>query len=208
MNSLLIIDAFQEAHDKYFRLLMEHYPLIPKDEPFADFGPPELCNFAIEVHSCAIALGPKARERLCYLGLDLLYPFDNPVDLYNWRVRVRKDNIDHTTYASIAIRIDSELKRMRRVFSLEADAAYEAVPTEEFLVSKARYQSITASEERTDENKKSTPGASPIMHIDKVIFKYAVDSQAVSKLERLEKKSTIGANFSSIIATLITLFKD
>lgn len=205
MDKLSILDAFQEAHDKYFRLLLEHYPLTSKDKLFADFGPPELCNLAIEVHSCAIALGPKACERLCYLGLNLLYPFDNPVDLYNWRVRVKKENIDHTIYASIAIRIDSELKRMHRVFSLEADAAYEAVSTEEFLVSKARYKSIAVSGERIDESKQSALDVSPTMHIDTVNIKYAEDSQAVSKLERLEKETTIGANFSNIIATLRTL---
>lgn len=207
MDKLLILEAFQAAHDKYFRIFLEHYPLIPKDEPFADFGPPELCDLAIEVHSCAIALGPKARERLCYLGLDLLYPFDNPVDLYNWRVRVKKESIDHTSYASIAIRIDSELKRMRRVFSLEADAAYQAVPTDEFLVSKARYRLVTASEEGKNKDSQSTPVASsPTMHIDTVNIQYAADSQAVSMLEKLEKETTIGANFSNIIATLRTLF--
>lgn len=207
MDKISILEAFQVAHDKYFRLLLEHYPLIPKNEPLADFGPPELCDFAIEVHSCAIALGPKARERLCYLGLDLLYPFDNPVDLYNWRVRVKEESIDHTTYASIAIRIDSELKRMRRVFSLEADAAYEAVPTEEFLVSKARYKLAAAPEEIQEKNDHSPAEAPPpAMHIDTVNIQYAADSQAVNKLERLEKETTIGANFSNIISALRTLF--
>ncbi|RJF96512.1 hypothetical protein D3870_18860 [Noviherbaspirillum cavernae] len=207
MDKVSILDAFQAAHNKYFSLLLEHYPLFSKNGPHTEFGPPELCDFAIEVHSCAIALGPKARERLCYLGLDLLYPFDNPVDLYNWRVRVKKENIDHTTYASIAIRIDSELKRIRRVVALKGDAAYETVPTEEFLVSKERYKSIASPEEKREERDQSTPGGSPpTMHIDMVNIQYAADSQAVSKLEKLEKETTIGANFSSIITALRTLF--
>lgn len=206
MEKLSILDEFQTAHDKYFRLLMEHYPLIPRDELFADFGPPELCDLAIEVHSCAIALGPKARARLCYLGLDLLYPFDNPVDLYNWRARVKKENIDHTTYASIAIRIDSELKRMRRVFSFEGEAAYEAVPTEEFLESKARYNSIVAFEEKNEGSNRPASGPAAEMHIDTVNIRYAADSRAVSKLEKLEKETTIGSNVSNIIAALRTLF--
>lgn len=207
MDKLSILEIFQVAHDKYFRLLLEYYPLSSKNEPFDDFGPPELCDFAIEVHSCAIALGPKARERLCYLGLDLLYPFDNPVDLYNWRIRVKKENINHTTYASIAIRIDSELKRMRRIFSLEADAAYEAVPTEEFLVSKVRYKLAAAPEEIQDKDDHTAPGTPPPgMHIDTVNIQYAADSQAVTKLERLEKETTISANVSNIVAALRTLF--
>lgn len=207
MNKLSLLDALQAAHDEYFRLLLENYPLIPKDGPFADFGPPEICDIAIEVHSCAIALGPKARERLFYLGLDLLYPFDNPVDLFNWRVRVKKESIDHTTYASIAIRIDSELKRMRRVFELGGEAAYDAVPTNAFLVSKTRYKSIAMPEEGNGGNNQSGPTASPQnMHIENVNIQYPADSQAVSKLETLEKETTIGANFSNIISVLRTFF--
>lgn len=207
MDKPSILDALQAAHDKYFRLLLENYPLFPKEGPFADFGPPELCDLAVEVHSCAIALGPKARERLFYLGFDLLYPFDNPVDLFNWRVRVKKENIDHTTYASIAIRIDSELKRMRRVFALGGEAAYEVLPDDAFLVSKNRYKSVAAPTEECGGNDQSGPAASPPnMHIDTVNIQYAADSQAVSKLERLEKETTIGANFSSIISVLRSLF--
>lgn len=207
MDKPSILDALQTAHNEYFRLLLENYPLFPKDSPFADFGPPELCNLAIEVHSCAIALGPKARERLFHLGLDLLYPFDNPVDLFNWRVHVKKESIDHTTYASIAIRIDSELKRMRRVFELGGEAAYDALPDDAFLVSKTRYKSVGAPCEENGYNDQSSSAvSSPNMHIDTVNIQYAADSQAVSKLETLEKETTIGANFSSIISVLRSLF--
>ena len=125
MNRLSILETFQIAHDKYFDLLLKNYPTIPTKDPFAEFGPPELCDFAIEVQSCAISLGPKALERLYHLGFDILYPFDNIVDLYNWRAKVKKERIDHTIYSSIAIRIDAELKRMKRVSSLEADAEYQ-----------------------------------------------------------------------------------
>jgi hypothetical protein len=207
MDKPTILDAFQAAHDKYFSLLLEQFRLIQNSAPFADFGPPELCNLAIEVHACAIALGPKARERLFYLGLDLLYPFDNPVDLYNWRVHVKKENIDHTAYASIAIRIDSELKRMRRVFELGDGAAYDVIPAEAFLVSKARYKSISVPEPNGGNggNGQSGPQSSPPrMHIDTVNIQYAADSQAVSRLEKLEKGSSIGVNFSNIISVLRT----
>lgn len=207
MDKPAILDTLQAAHDKYFLLLLEHYPLISKDGPFADFGPPELCDLAIEVHACVIALGPKALERLFYLGLDALYPFDNPVDLYNWRIRVKKESIDHTTYASIAIRIDSELKRMRRVFELDGEAAYEVIPAEAFLVSKARYKSIAVSEEGNGGVSQSGSVTSQSsMHIDTVNIQYAADSHAVSRLEKLEKETTIGANFSNIISVLRTIF--
>lgn len=206
MDKFSILTAFQEAHDKYFRLLLKHYPLFSKDGPLEEFGPPELYDLAIEVHSCAIALGPKACERLCYLGLDLLYPFDNPVDHYNWRAQVKKERINHTTYASIAIRIDAELKRMRHIFSLDAEVAYAAMPTEKFLVSKERYKLIIAPEERKQENNITAPNASAsTMHIETVNVQYAADSQAVSKLEKLEKETAIGSNFSNIITALRTL---
>lgn len=203
MEKVSIIEAFQTAHDEYFRLLLKHYPSIPSSAPFADFGPPELCNLAIEVHSCAIALGTTARERLVYLGLELLYPFDNPVDHFNWRASVKKESINHTTYASIAIRIDSELKRMRRVFELGGDASYDAVPSDIFLVSKTRYKvnEVPDGGDGSDNNHNQLKSP-PSMHIDTVNIQYAADSQAVSQLEKIEKGTTIGSNFSNIISAL------
>jgi len=206
MDKLSILDALQEAHNDYFCLLMEHYPLISTGKSFGSLDHSELCKCAIEVQSCAIALGPKACERLCYLGLDLLYPFDNPVDLYNWRMRVKKENIAHTIYATIAFRIDSELHRMRRVFSLKTDAAYEEIPVGEFLVSKARYMTIEPPEEKAGGGKQSAPYAFPVVHIDTVNIGYAEDSQALSYLAKLEQETTIGANVSNIFATVRTFF--
>lgn len=202
MDKLSILDNFQAAHDKYFNLLLKHYPTIPTDEPFTEFGPPELCDLAIEVQSNAICLGPKALERLCHLGLDVLYPFDNVVDLYNWRAMVKKERVDHTIYASIAIRIDSELKRMRRIFSLAADTAYEAVSTETFLVSKARYASDSSPEENKESGSYPRSEAPAGTHID-VLNVYAADSQAISQLENLEKGSSIASNISNVVSTII-----
>lgn len=89
-TSIEVVDLLQAAHNDYFRMLMENYPSVSRNEAhsFAAFGPPELCELATEVHACAIALGKEARDRLFYIGLDVLYPFDNPVDLYNWRFHV------------------------------------------------------------------------------------------------------------------------
>ncbi|MCO5787248.1 hypothetical protein DHB74_12855 [Pseudomonas sp. G11-1] len=120
---------------------------------------------------------------------------------------MKKENIDHTTYASIAIRVDSELKRIRRVFELSGEATYEALPSDAFLVSKDRYKSVAASAEECDGDDESGQKAPQSnMHIDTVNIQYAADSQAVSKLEALEKETTIGANFSNIISFLRSLF--
>jgi hypothetical protein len=44
------------------------------------------------------------------------------------------------------------------------------------------------------------------MHIGAVNIDCATDSQAVSKLEKFEKETNIGANFSNIIIALRILF--
>ncbi len=134
MTKLHILDTLQAAHNEYFNLLIKNYPTLPSEEPFADFGPPELCQLALEVQSCVIALGPTALGRFVHIGLEVLYPFDNPVDIYNWRQHVRNDRIEHTTYASIAIRIDAEIKRLRRTLELGDETAYNALTLDVFLV--------------------------------------------------------------------------
>lgn len=209
MDAISIIEKFQSAHDHYFDLLTKHYPSIPTDAPFADFGPPELCSLAIEVHACVIALGATARERLCYLGLDFLYPFDNPVDLFNWRVLVKKEKIEHSTYASIAIRIDSELKRLRRVLELGGEASYANTPTEAFLISKSRYKAI-ASTSAIDKDAaappapQSSPPATQIGTVNN--YYYPADSTAVNQLEKLEKGTSIWSNISTIAGFVRSIF--
>lgn len=204
MEKLLIIDAFQKAHDEYFRLLMVHYPLAPNGG--GDFGPPELCELAIEAQSCATALGPVARERLTYLGLDLLYSFDNPVDQFNWRAQVRRDSISHTTFTSIAIRIDSELKRVRRILQLGGAVFYDAMPPDIFLVSKNRYETIKTSDLQKSATNTSKPKKEASVHIQTVNIQYAADDKAVNRLQEVEKKTTIGSNISNIINTLRAVF--
>ena len=206
MERLQVVDALQTAHDRYFRLLLENYPLLHQSGPLADFGPPELCELAIEAHSCAISLGSIARERLIHLGFDLLYPFDNPVDLYNWRARVKAKQIDHTVYSSIAIRIDSELKRIRRTVELDGGSGYEGLPTGVFLVSSDRYNLIPDEPRKNRPNEEdSTPNHGTNVQIGTINVGNAADSAAISSLERLEKKTTVWSNFSNIVNVLRSL---
>jgi hypothetical protein len=199
MEKTQIVDTLQAAHNEYFRLLMKNYPTFPNDSEFADFGPPELCDLASEVHSCAIALGSSALARLNYVGLAVLYPFDNPVDLYNWRQYVKTSKINHTTYASIAIRIDGELKRFRRALELGGIDGYNALSPDLFLVSKDRYAQVAISGSSNPPS--ATPEASSI-HIETLNITNAVDSAAVSRLEELEKKTTVWSNISNIFGAL------
>lgn len=203
MNKIEIAETLQLAHNKYFDLLMKSYPTLRSEGLLADFGPPEMCDLAIEVHSCAIALGNAALARLNHIGLSTLYPFDNPIDLYNWRVHVKSSRIDHTTYASIAIRIDSELKRLLRTFEIGGQSAYDELPSHLFLVSMERYASLTT---QVHSNVKPSSEQRSHVQIGTLNITNAVDSAAVSRLEELEKKTTVWSNFSNIINTLRQLF--
>lgn len=202
MNKSEIIECLQKAHNKYFSLLIENYPGFQKDDALAEFGPPELCTLAIEVQSAAISLGPKVLARLNHIGLSELYPFDNPIDLYNWRNYVTNNSIDHTTYASIAIRIDEELKRLRRVIEIGGIAHYESVPDDLFLVSKSRYSEITTEEQTPNKASSETHN----IHIAAVNIGSPVDAPAVNRLEELEKKTSVWSNISNVVSALRSLF--
>ena len=94
---------------------------------------------------------------------------------------------------------------MRRAFELGDGAAYDVIPAEAFLVSKARYKSIAVPEPeegKGESNQSGLKNSPPSMRIDTVNIQYAADSQAVGRLEKLEKGTSIGANFSNIISVL------
>ena len=202
MDKAQIISGLQAAHNEYFSLLMKHYPGFAHSHLLADVGPPELCALAVEVQSSAIALGPRALARLNYIGLSVLYPFDNPVDLYNWRNYVQTNRIDHTTYASIAIRIDQELKRLSRVLELGGVASYEALSDDTFVVSKDRYAEFESKKSTQD---KTGAAERPSVHIGAVNIGNPVDAPAVAQLEELEKKTAVWSNVSNVVGVLRSL---
>lgn len=205
-TSIEIVDMLQTAHNGYFKMLMENYPSVRRDSEstFAVFGPPELCELATEVHACAIALGKEARDRLLYVGLDVLYPFDNPVDLYNWRAHVLAKKIDHTVFASIAIRIDGELKRLRRALELGGENAYAGLAPEVLLVSKSRYQ-LPSDVEKASSDRTHMPPVTTV-NINHVSVKHPGDASAINDLEAFEKKTSVWSNVSNVISVLKTIF--
>jgi len=183
---------------------MQDYPSELNNGLGSDFGTPELCELAIEAQACAISLGPKALQRLNFIGFDELYSFDNPVDMYNWRMKVRNDKIEHATYASIAIRIDAEIKRLDCISQLGGEEAYDELEVGFLLVSKARYQSLKGSSERSS---LSVPtNTSSTINIHTLNMNHPADSQAVDRLEEFERKTTIWSNVSNIINVLRSLF--
>ena len=227
VNRLEILDTLESAHGEYFRLLVKTYPTPADTAPAAPaFGPPELCELAIQAQAAAIALGPAAIGRLLHLGFDLLYPFDNPVDQHNWRAHVRDHAIDRTLYAAIAIRVEAEIKRMRLVFKMEGDGAYEALADDTLLVSKQRYlappprgtppaaiddPAVPAPSPAdapaallTDETGAAQPAAaeaSPAQD-DTLRARHAVDAPAVHALAALEKRTPTYAGTSQVVKVL------
>ena len=67
--------------------------------------------------------------------------------MYNWREYVKSNRVNHTTYASIAIRIDAELKRFCRTLEIGGEFAYGELSNDLFLVSKERYASLAEASE-------------------------------------------------------------
>jgi len=232
VNRLEILDTFESAHGEYFRLLVKTYPSPVDTAPAAPaFGPPELCELAIQAQAAAIALGPAAIGRLLHLGFDLLYPFDNPVDQHIWRAHVRDHAIDRTLYAAIAIRVESEIKRMRLVFKMEGDGAYEALADDTLLVSKRRYLAAAPrsvppagidplsvappaaapgtpdapADLLTDETGAAQPAAlaeALPAQDDTPLARHAVDAPAVHALAALEKRTPTYAGTSQVVKVL------
>ncbi|AWT15819.1 hypothetical protein DM611_16840 [Stenotrophomonas maltophilia] len=209
MNPETLLNAFQNAHNEYFHLLMKHYPSGRQQDQDDDFAAPRLYELAIEVHACSIALGPTPLKRLCALGLEQLYPFDNPVDIYTWRVEVRQKNIPHTLFASIAIRIDSELARMRRLLALTPDAPIDKLlPDRQFLRRSGEPFFPESKTEVADTTLASidNPASASVMYVGSIHVNSAPEHQAVSKLERLEKTTAIGSHSSTIINAIRLFF--
>jgi len=202
LNREEILENFQNAHNKYFELLMKNYPGYGEDKDFGDFGPVPIYDLAIEVHACAAALGANATRRLRSIGLDFLYPFDNPVDLYTWRVKVKEEGIRHTTFAAIAIRIDSELQRMRRILELGGATAYDGLAEDAFISPQVRNQPRDQLCGNEDPPVAGLEVANCRPSTQVMVLPPDTDHQAVSRLERLEATSSIGANVSAIISFL------
>lgn len=204
MNRIQILETLQSTQDKYVSLLMKSYPTFPSDSLYADFGPPELCDLATQAHACAVALGTTATKRLFYIGFDVLYPFDNPVDLYSWRSNTKNNRVDHAMYLSIALRIDSEIKRMRQIIQFGGEAAYDELPTDLLLVSKDRYEFASPTNEQAGQARSlNTQAARETEALKKI---NAEESNAIKRLESLEQKTTIWANVSNILNFLRSFF--
>lgn len=201
MKKIDIVKNFKQAHDEYFKLLLSTYPTkLPITEQ-SRFGDPHTCELATETQACLIALGSSAQNRMIRLGFDLLYPYNNIVDQYNWRSKIISDDISFTTFASIAIRIDSEIEIIKKVISMERFENYDAIPETFFTQSKSRYTLTTSPNVDLDINiKPLISDGSP----DRI--KKDADAEAINQIKNFEQKSNILSNLATVATSIKTLF--
>ncbi|QXH35436.1 hypothetical protein [Pseudomonas muyukensis] len=195
MDTLHIIGKFRTAHDAYFKLLLDTYPTKAPITDSSKLGAPQSCTLATEVQACLVALGPTAQQRMLRLGFDLLYPFNNIVDQYNWRASIIAQNTNFTTFASIAIRIDAELQLIENVLEFSQFSDYQGIPSDLFAESKARYTSPDDGLEAT----------APTADGDPKRIRNDADSEAVKGLQKIERQTNIFSNIANVATTVKTL---
>jgi hypothetical protein len=201
MERIDILNNFKRAHDEYFKLFLSTYPTTPPITEHSGFGDPHTCELATEAHACLIALGSSAQNRMIRLGFDLLYPFNNIVDQYNWRSKIISNEISFTTFASIAIRIDSEIEIIEKIISMKHFENYEAIPETLFTQSKSRYTLTTSPHVDLDiDLKPPTSDGSP----DNI--KKEADAEAINQIKKIEQKSNILSNLATVATSIKTFF--
>lgn len=135
---LELVEKFQKSFDKYHLLFLENYPLFSRKE--FDFGSRELNDLSVKCQAYITMLGKTAKARMNYIGFHQLFAFDNEVDWYSWRIWIKENEVNHTQYLSISVRIDTELKRMRTYLEEDMWEAYCSLSEDEYSVSYLRYE--------------------------------------------------------------------
>ncbi len=99
---------------------------------------------AIEAQVLLASLGQTAVQRLNYVGFDLLFPFSNPVDWYNWKIMI-KEKISAIQY--ISTRVATEFQRIEMHLERKIWDRYCQLSEAEFSVPKGRYSSVFSDED-------------------------------------------------------------
>lgn len=201
MERIEVLKRFKLAHDEYFKLLLRTYPTKPPITEHSGFGDPHACELATEAQACLIALGSSAQNRMIRLGFDLLYPYNNIVDQYNWRTKIISDDISFTTFASIAIRIDSEIDIIEKLISMACSENYDAIPESLFTQSKSRHTLTTLPNVDLDINLPP-----PIFDGSPDLIKEDADAEAINQIKKFEQKSNILYNLVTVATSIKTLF--
>lgn len=201
MERIEVLKKFKLAHDEYFKLLLSTYPTKSPITEHSGFGDPRICELATEAQACLIALGSSAQNRMIRLGFDLLYPYNNIVDQYNWRSKIIADDISFTTFASIAIRIDSEIEIIEKLISMACSENYDEIPESLFTQSKSRYTLTTSPNAEPDLNLPP-----PVSDGSPDLIKEDADAEAINQIKKFEQKSNILSNVATVATSIKTLF--
>jgi hypothetical protein len=203
------LKKFKELDGNYFKKFNEYYPLFLSEEKQGIFGPSELFEMALEAQVLVAILGDTAIRRMNYVGFDLLYPFNNPVDWYNWKEKIKERKVPQSIYFSIGIRISAEINRIEQFLEFDAWDSYSRLSSSDFSVSCDRYiehfqDPIPTKEVENpfpaDEMSKQTN-----IHIHNMNYNQDVESKAVSSLDKLHKSTGIWSNIANVASKIFGL---
>ncbi len=198
-----VIDKFEELDTKYFEQFCKNFPKVNEE---VGFGPNELFEMAIQAQVYLTELGVTAKNRFQYLGFDMMYPFTNPVDWYNWRSEILKKEISHTIYFSIGIRISSEIKRVKKHLEKDCWDAYCQLSPSDFSVSYKYYFEKTGNPEKiSTENSLNESTTSERIDNGSISNKYIaniskINNNIVKEESKLSKYFNLSGNLSSILS--------
>ncbi|MEZ8778560.1 hypothetical protein AB6D85_13150 [Vibrio splendidus] len=193
----------------YFSKFNEVYPTFVSKEQEGVFGPTVLYEMALEVQVIVASLGPTAVKRLNYIGFDLLFPFNNPVDWYNWKEMIKEKDINHTIYFSISTRVTTELKRIEMHLERKLWNDYCQLSDSEFSVSKERYSSVFIDNpiRVLDESISDEPHEVNHTHINinNLAYNEKSETEAVNHLDQLHKSTGVWSNIANVASKVLKL---
>lgn len=207
-NSLVQnLKKLREVENEYFKLFNKFYPTFYVESKDGVFGPNELYEMAIEAEVLLTSLGPTAVKRLMYIGFDLLFPFNNPVDWFNWKTLIIEKNISHTIYFSISTRVATEFKRIALHLENDTWDNYCALNESEFSSSKERYKELFFDHKKDcSESSVIDPLCSQLVHqvnINELTYNEKVENEAINNLEQLNQRTGVWSNVSNVASTIM-----
>jgi hypothetical protein len=204
------LTKLRELENRYFKKFNECYPGYIPLEKEGVFGPSELYEMAIEAQVLLTSLGGTAIKRLNYVGFDLLFPFNNPVDWYNWKELVKKKKIHNTMYFSVSTRIATEFERMEQHITNGTWESYCKLSASEFSVPKKQYLSLFIEDSDRDEpnnllEKVVNKNQGPHIKIDTFTYNEQREEQAIRTLDGLHKTTGIWSNVANVLSSVLKM---
>lgn len=200
ITALEKLRKFKKTFDEYSDLFFKNHPDILVEE--SAFGPPRrIYDLAITAQAQLNSLGETAKKRFEYIGFNLVVPFDNPVEHYNWREFVKEKRIHNTIYLSIITRIDSEIERINKFIEHESFDMYNMLSESEYLTSKEKYDDLFNKITTTDKtNIENTKKEVKSINVNELNITIKNEQKGLKLIEKLNNGSGLFANIASIIS--------